>query len=175
MCVCVCFSIRTCVCHPILENDLLKWNYAEPWPMANGTSCNLSSSWAVNKIWLAIIWFFAVDIAFHLPHLFVLSGPPPWRVIRDVLMSGWYIADGVIWGQRAEHCDDGKWVVVGLRKSFMEQVTDANAKCQKWLPSSRRRGVCGCARALSFHITLMLWGPAHLFYIGHLLRPSLLA
>ena len=43
-------------CHPNLENDLLKWNYAVPWPMANGMSRNLSSSWAVNKIWLAIIW-----------------------------------------------------------------------------------------------------------------------
>lgn len=62
VCLHVCMRAlkRVCLpvsrCHPTLENDLLKWNYAAPWPTANGMSLNLSSSWAVNKIWLAMIW-----------------------------------------------------------------------------------------------------------------------
>lgn len=93
-CVSVCVPKHVYFCvlqsHPTLENDLLKWNYAVPWPMANGMSCNLSSSWAVNKIWLAIIWLYCwYSIPSSTSFLLspILSPHTPLRLIMDVLMG----------------------------------------------------------------------------------------
>lgn len=76
-------------CHPSLENDLLKWNYAAPWPMAHGMSRNLSSSWAVNKIWLAIIslccWYrIPSSTSFLLPPFHPLTSPLPYHRCVDL-------------------------------------------------------------------------------------------
>lgn len=138
-CVCVPKRVYLWVlqCHPNLENDLLKWNYVVPWPMADGMSCNLSSSWAVNKMWLAIIWLCCWYIIPPATSFLLLPLPRP---IVDVLIKGWNFTDVVIWGQWAEHCGDGKWVVVSLGKGFMKQEgADGNVKCQKWLLISCKR------------------------------------
>lgn len=142
LCVYVCVYACVCVCalqcHPNLENDLLKWNYAAPWPMANGMSCNLSSSWAVNKIWLVIIclysWSYPIHHCFFLSHFYL----PSLFYIMEVLMVWWNITDVVIWGYRAENCDDGKWVVVRLWHGYMKQqelMVMLNAKKDYWSPS----------------------------------------
>lgn len=162
--------------------------------MANGMSCNLSSGWAVNKIWLAIIWLccwypFVTSFSSRI----YPTTPPPMPChgcvdrrggkhsrseLRSVSTAVWILPSGLScdWDAADAECQNRS-----LIKGWMPQECVFCAQTNKTAEGCRSSCLILLLYVTSAHVwdcaqidhgCSSLRGPTHLFHKGHLLWSS---